>query len=68
MTVKGIPGIIATIYRQKQAKGKARYTFYTLAYSLLGKLKRKTFADLADAKTAGQDAISRIAEGQQGDP
>jgi integrase len=65
VTVRGIPGISATIYRQKQRKGKAQYVSFTLAYSLLGKLKRQTFADLGEAEQAGQDAIQRIAAGQQ---
>ena len=65
VTVKGIPGITATIYRQKQTKGKARYTSYTLAYNLLGKLKRETFSDLEKAESAGEDAIRRIAGGEQ---
>jgi integrase len=65
VTVKGIKGITATIYRQKQTKGSATYTSYTLAYSLLGKLKRETFADLAKAEQAGQDAIARVAGGEQ---
>ena len=33
VTVKGIPGITATIYRQKQTKGEAEYVSYTLASS-----------------------------------
>jgi len=65
VSVKDIPGITATIYRQKQRKGKATYASYTLAYSLLGKLKRETFADLAKAQTSGEEAIRRIAGGQQ---
>jgi site-specific recombinase XerD len=65
VTVKGIPGITATIYRQRQTKGEAKYVSYTLAYSLLGKLKRHTFADLGKAEDAGADAIRRIAGGQQ---
>ncbi|HVM50318.1 MAG TPA: hypothetical protein VMU04_19980, partial [Candidatus Acidoferrum sp.] len=65
VTVKGIPGISATIYRQKQTKGDAVYTSYTLAYSLLGKLKRESFADLGEAETAGENAIRLIAGGQQ---
>jgi integrase len=65
VTVKGIPGISATIYRQKQRKGDAVYTSYTLAYSLLGKLKRETFSDLDKAESAGEDAIRRIAGGEQ---
>src|SRR6266516_2255183 len=65
VTVKGVPGISATIYRQKQRKGKARYVAYTLAYHLLGKLKRETFADLAEAERAGADAIRRIGSGEQ---
>lgn len=65
VTVKGIPGISATIYRQKQTKGDATYTSYTLAYSLLGKLKRETFSDLGNAEAAGADAIRRIAGREQ---
>ena len=65
ITVKGIPGITATIYRQKQTKASGTYTSYTLAYSLLGKLKREVFADLDEAVAAGEEAIVRIAGGQQ---
>lgn len=65
VTVKGISGITAVIYRSKQTKGEAEYVSYTLAYSLMGKLKRKTFADLAEAEQAGSDAIKRISEGKQ---
>jgi Phage integrase family len=65
VTVKGITGISATIYRQKQTKGEAEYVSYTLAYSLLGKLKRETFADPGKAAAAGEEAIRRIASGQQ---
>ncbi len=63
--VKGIPGITATIYRQVQRKGATKYISYTLAYRLLGKLKREAFADLSLAKQAGADAIRRIADGEQ---
>jgi integrase len=66
VTVDGIPGIFATIYRQKQTKGDAKYWIYTLAYSLLGKMKRQSFADLAEAIANGEDAVRRIATGQQG--
>src|ERR1019366_8767356 len=65
VSVKGVPGITAAIYRQKQTKGDTVYTSYTLAYSLLGKLKRQVFADLAKAETAGEEAIHRIAKGEQ---
>src|ERR1035441_979340 len=65
ISIKGIKGITATIYRQKQTKASGTYTSYTLAYSLLGKLKREVFADLDEAERAGQDAIRRIAGGQQ---
>ncbi|MCX6922951.1 MAG: hypothetical protein NT154_07045, partial [Verrucomicrobia bacterium] len=65
ITVKGIKGIAATIYRQKQTKASGTYTSYTLAYSLLGKLKREVFADLDQAEEAGAEAIRRIAGGQQ---
>src|ERR1035437_4809868 len=65
VAVKGIPGITATIYRQKQTKAEAEYVSFTLAYSLLGKLKRQAFADLGEAEEAGAEAIRRIAGGQQ---
>ena len=65
VAVKGVPGITATIYRQKQTKGEAEYVSFTLAYSLLGKLKRQAFADLGEAEEAGAEAIRRIAGGQQ---
>ncbi len=65
ITVKGVPGISATIYRQKQRKGGADYVSFTLAYSLLGKLRRETFSDLAVAEQAGEEAIKKISEGKQ---
>jgi hypothetical protein len=65
VTVKGIPRISATIYRQKQTKGNAIYTSYRLAYSLLEKVKRETFSDLGKAEAAAADAIRRIAGGEQ---
>ena len=65
ITVKGFTGISATIYRQKQRKGDSIYTSYTLAYSLLGKLRRETFADLVVAEQAAEEAIKKISEGKQ---
>ena len=65
VAVKGIPGITATIYRQIQRKHDGKYTSYALAYHLLGKFKRETFADLSLARQAGAEAIRRIADGQQ---
>jgi integrase len=65
ITIKGIKGITATIYRQKQRKNGVVYTSFTLAYSLLGKLKREVFADLGEAEQAGEQAIRSIAGGQQ---
>jgi hypothetical protein len=32
VTVKGISGITATVYRQEQRKGGRQYVSYTLAY------------------------------------
>ena len=65
VTVEGIPKLSATIYRNRQFKGDAKYTNYTLAYPLLGKLKRQTFADLDEAIAAGQEAITKIANNEQ---
>lgn len=74
VTVEGIPKLSATIYRNRQDKdiatkdGKVRtvrYVNYTLAYPLLGKLKRQTFADLDEAIAAGQEAIKRMANDEQ---
>jgi hypothetical protein len=74
VTVEGIPKLSATIYRNRQDKdiatkdGKVRtvrYVNYTLAYPLLGKLKRQTFADLDEAFAAGQEAIKRMANDEQ---
>ena len=66
ITVEGIKGIFATVYRGTQTKGGVDYFTYTLAYNLLGRVKRQGFADLEKAIDAGQDAIRRIADGQQG--
>lgn len=66
LSVKGIPGITAKIYKQQREKGGAKYVSFILAYSLLGKRKLEAYSDLAAAERAGEDAILRIAEGQQG--
>jgi hypothetical protein len=63
--VDGIPKLSATIYRNRQSKGGVKYINYTLAYPLLGKLQRKTFADLDLAVSAGQEAIKRMANDEQ---
>jgi integrase len=65
VTVKEFPGITAKIYKQTRRKGEADYTSFTLAYSLLGKRKLEAYSDLDDAKQGGEDAIKRIATGQQ---
>jgi len=59
VTVKSIPGISATIYRQSCAKkdrnGHQReYVSFMVAYSLLGKLRREHIADLDKAVEAGK--------------
>jgi hypothetical protein len=65
VTVDGIAKLSATIYRNRQIKGGKRYVNYTLAYPLLGKLKRQTFADLDLAVAAGQEAIKRMSNDEQ---
>jgi len=65
VTVDGIPKLSASIYRNRQFKKGVKYINYTLAYPLLGKLKRKTFADLDLAVSAGQEAIKRMANDEQ---
>jgi hypothetical protein len=64
VTVPGIPKLSATIYRNRQFKGSVKYVNYTLAYPLLGKLKRETFADLDKAVGAGEEAIKKMANDQ----
>jgi integrase len=65
VTLRDYPGITARLYRQVRRKGEATYTSFTLAYSLLGKRKLEAYSDLDEAQAAGEDAIKRIAEGQQ---
>ena len=65
VTIPGIPKLSATIYRSQQAKGGVNYTNYTVAYPLLGKLVRKSFADLDLAIAEGENAIRRMANDQQ---
>lgn len=65
VTVQGIPKLSATIYRNRQTKNGARYVNFTLAYPLLGKLKRRTFADLDLAVSAGEEAIKAMANDRQ---
>lgn len=66
VAVKGIQGITAKIYKQQRKKGDATYLSFILAYSLLGKRKLEAYSQLTEAEQAGEDAIKRIAEGQQG--
>jgi integrase len=70
----GIPGLEAKVYRRHQTKrwtgedGKKRekeYTSYTLTYPLLGEIRREWFSELADAVTAAETAIKRIANNEQ---
>src|SRR5262245_3435709 len=63
--VTGIGGVSATIYRQEQLKGSEKYESFALSYSLLGKRKQQRFADFNEAKTAGEAAVKRIANGEQ---
>ena len=68
--VEGVSGITATIYRQERTKAdtsdKLRtYVSYLLSYSLLGKRKVESFADLIEAEGAGETAIKKIANGEQ---
>jgi integrase len=65
VTVEGIAKLSATIYRNRQTKNGTKYINYTLAYPLLGKLKRQTFADLDLATAAGEEAIKRMANDEQ---
>lgn len=70
VTVSGIPGIAAKIYRQirtKPDKGQfqRKYVSYLLSYVLLGKRKMEAFSDLDTAQAAGEEAIKRIAIGEQ---
>jgi integrase len=71
VTVRGIPGITATIYRQERTKpdkdGKLqKYTSFLVGYVLLGKRKLEAYSDLSEAEEAAAAAIKRIADGQQG--
>src|SRR5689334_428556 len=65
VTVEGIPKLSATIYRNRQVKGVTKYINYTLAYPLLGKLRRQTFSDLDEAIATGKEAIIKIANNEQ---
>jgi integrase len=62
VTVREVPGITAKVYKSISKKG---YTSYVLTYSLLGKRKVEFFADAGEAKAAGEEAIGRIANGEQ---
>src|SRR5262245_19477463 len=65
VTVTGITGITAKIYRTESTKGGKDYVSYVVAYSLLGKRKLQSFADIIDAERAAEDAIHKIANGEQ---
>jgi integrase len=70
VTVSGIPGIEAKIYRQVRTKPdkdqvQREYASYILSYVLLGKRKMEAYADLDVAEAAGEEAIKKIANGEQ---
>lgn len=70
ITVPGIHGISAKIYRTVQKKkdkdGQEQdYVSFVLAYSLLGKRRLEAFADLGEAEGAAEAAVKRIANGEQ---
>jgi integrase len=62
VAVRDVPGITAKIYKSLSKKG---YVSYVLTYSLLKKRKVEFFSTTADAKAAGEDAIRKIASGEQ---
>jgi len=69
VTLREAPGITVKIYRQRRAKpdrqGKRRfYTSYLLAYSLAGKRKLESFADLDQANDAARRAVAKISAGE----
>src|ERR1035441_8098981 len=71
VSVRGIPGITATIYRQEREKpdkdgNPQKYTSFLVGYVLTGKRKMESHSDLDAARAAAEAAIHRIAEGQQG--
>jgi hypothetical protein len=68
--VEGITGIRATIYHQKRTKldkndKPQTYESFLVSYSLLGRRKLESFADLTEAEGAAEAAIKRIANGEQ---
>lgn len=63
VSVRGIPGITAKIYKSTGNNG--RYVSYVLSYSLLKKRKLEAYADPDAAWTAGEEAIKKIANGEQ---
>src|SRR5690242_19227044 len=65
VTVDGIHGITAKIYKQVRSKGDGEYTSYLVAYSLLGKRKMESFAEFDKAKGAAEEAIKKVANNEQ---
>jgi integrase len=63
--VEGIAGITAKVYRQTQEKGGTSYESFVLSYNLLGQRKQERFNEFALAEAAGQQAIKKIAHGEQ---
>lgn len=65
VSLRDVPGITAKIYRQVRKKGEAEYVSFILSYSLLRERKLEAHSKLEAAQKAGEDAIRRIASGQQ---
>jgi integrase len=62
VALREVPGITAKIYKSLSNKG---YVSYVLTYSLLNKRKVAFFAKVDEAKAGGEEAIRRIASGEQ---
>ena len=70
VTVRGISGIEAKIYKSKRSKksreGRVRhYISYMLSYRGLGGRKVEAFSDLEEAQGTAESAIKKIANGEQ---
>jgi integrase len=71
ITVKGVPGITATVYRQERQKpdkdgNLQTYVSFLLSYSKDGKRHMEAHSDLAEAEAAARTAINDLAKGRQG--
>lgn len=58
-------GVSARIRKLTQSKNGRQYTIFVVDYRLLGQRKREARSNLAEAKTAAQEACRKIASGQQ---